>query len=382
MQAKTRKSRKKIDDDKIARVDVGLGDRSYPILIGEGLLPRCGEIIAEHTGVTNVFILTDDNLSQRWQKQVEDGLEKAGIELRGVFVLEPGEAGKNFDTIRDVTDGLLRVGVERGSAIIALGGGVVGDIGGFAAAITLRGIKFIQVPTTLLAQVDSSVGGKTGINTTQGKNLVGAFYQPSLVIADIDCLATLPERELLAGYAEVVKYGLIDTPEFFEWLEDNLDDVLDGEEDALRHIVAISCKAKAAIVEKDERESGMRALLNLGHTFGHALESACGYDGSLRHGEAVAIGTVMAFRLANRLDLCPAEDAERVEKHLEAAGLPTTAPFEYDVDRLYKLMKRDKKVKDGRINFILPRRIGEVFVCDTVEEDDVKAVLTDMQHAR
>jgi 3-dehydroquinate synthase len=273
---------------------------------------------------------------------------------------------------------MLEARIERGSMILALGGGVIGDLAGFAASILLRGIEFIQIPTTLLAQVDSSVGGKTGINTAQGKNLVGSFHQPRMVLADIDALESLPRRELLAGYAEVVKYGLINDPAFFSWLETHGADLIDGDPAARRHAVMTSCAAKAAIVAADEREADQRALLNLGHTFGHALEAECGYSGELLHGEAVAIGMVMAFELSAMLGFCPSEDPARVARHLASVGLPTSPAAigrGFDASRLVHHMRQDKKVKDGRLTFVLARGIGRAFLSREVEPAQLDALL-------
>jgi 3-dehydroquinate synthase len=265
---------------------------------------------------------------------------------------------------------------ERGSMLLALGGGVVGDLTGLAASLLLRGVDFIQAPTTLLAQVDSAVGGKTGINTKYGKNLVGTFHQPRLVLADLDALATLPRREFLAGYAEVVKYGAIDEPDFFAWLEANGAKLVAGDTAARAYAVEQSCRAKARIVVSDERETGQRALLNLGHTFGHALEAALGYGGELLHGEAVAIGMVLAFDVSVRLGLAPAADAARLARHLASVGLPMRPPGGgWDVDRLLALMAHDKKVRDGRISFVLARGIGKAFVARDVDTGVVRAAL-------
>jgi 3-dehydroquinate synthase len=271
--------------------------------------------------------------------------------------------------------------LERSSLLVAFGGGVIGDLAGFAASILLRGLDFIQIPTSLLAQVDSSVGGKTGINTPHGKNLVGSFHQPRLVLADTGVLRTLPKRELLAGYAEVVKYGLIDDPDFFQWLEDHGLAIVEGDPAARRHAILTSCAAKAAIVAEDERESGRRALLNLGHTFGHALEAELGYDQRLLHGEAVAIGLVLAFELSTALGLCPAADTAAVRRHLAAVGLPTDLEavpgVVWSVEALIEHMRRDKKVRDGRVSFVLVRGIGKAFMAGDIALDDVAALLTD-----
>jgi 3-dehydroquinate synthase len=276
---------------------------------------------------------------------------------------------------------ILALGVDRDVVLVALGGGVIGDLAGFAAASLLRGVDFIQVPTTLLAQVDSSVGGKTGVNAAAGKNLIGAFHQPRAVIIDIDTLATLPDRELRAGYAEVIKYGLLGDAAFFEWLESHGRDVLRRDEAALRHAIITSCTAKARIVEADEREAGRRALLNLGHTFAHAFESVCGYDGRLLHGEAVGVGMALAYRLAGEMGLCPGQDGGRAAAHIAASGLSTRLAdipaAAASTPELISIMRRDKKARQGRMRFVLPRAIGDSFVCDEVPE----ALLTEILEA-
>ena len=346
------------------KVRVELGERGYDILIGRGLIAAAGTHILPLLTNRHVVIITDANVAKLHLEALQQALLQVGIRVDSI-IMPAGEATKSFDEVERVTSLLLDMKVERGTTLIALGGGVVGDLTGFVAAITLRGIDFVQVPTTLLAQVDSSVGGKTGINMPHGKNLVGAFYQPRLVLADTATLDTLSRRELLAGYAEVAKYGLIDEPDFFTWLEANGVDVVDGDEAARRHAIAVSCRVKARIVGADEREGGARALLNLGHTFGHALEAECGFSGELLHGEAVAIGMIMAFDLSVTLGLCPAQDAARVQRHLASIGLPT-APSSvrgrfWSAERLVEHMGRDKKVKDGRIGFVLARGIGKSF---------------------
>jgi 3-dehydroquinate synthase len=308
-------------------------------------------------------------------------LGAAGFRHGEPIVLPPGEKTKNFDRLEEVLESLLARGIERSTVIVALGGGVIGDLAGFAAAVALRGLDFVQVPTTLLSQVDSSVGGKTGINSRHGKNLVGAFHQPRLVLADTGALATLPRRERLAGYAEVAKYGLIDEPGFFEWLEVNGARVIDGDGGAQIHAVRASCAAKARIVGADEREAAERALLNLGHTFGHAFEAAVGYGGALLHGEAVSIGMALAFRLSVRLGLCPPGDLERAVRHLRAVGLPTEPPsipgVRWDADELMGHMSRDKKVKDGKLTFILARGIGKGFVAKGIDPAEARAVVAE-----
>jgi 3-dehydroquinate synthase len=348
----------------IDRIAVALGPRSYDILVGRNLINNAAAHIGPLLGRRHVVIVTDAHVARLHLEPLEQALKAGGIAVDSV-ILPAGEATKSFVELERLCGLLLELKVERTSTLVALGGGVIGDLTGFAAAIVLRGISFVQIPTTLLAQVDSSVGGKTGINMPHGKNLVGAFYQPRLVLADTGTLDTLKRRELLAGYAEIVKYGLIDEPDFFTWLETNGVDVIEGDEAARRHAIGVSCRAKARIVGADERESGARALLNLGHTFGHALEAECGFSDELLHGEAVAIGMVMAFDLSATLGLCLQEDAARVQRHLASVGLPTS-PLAlqgrvWTAERLIEHMGRDKKVKDGRIGFVLARGIGRCF---------------------
>ncbi|PWC43574.1 3-dehydroquinate synthase [Azospirillum sp. TSO22-1] len=365
----------------VQTVRVELGARSYDILVGDGILAEAGPRIAEITRGKPPIIVTDDAVAPLHLGTLEASLGRAGIDPGTAIVLPQGEKTKDFAHLERLLDAILGRGIERSAVLVALGGGVIGDITGFAAATALRGIDFVQVPTTLLSQVDSSVGGKTGINTRHGKNLVGAFHQPRLVIADTATLDTLPKREVLAGYAEVAKYGLIRQPDFFAWLEENGRRVVDGDPAARRHAVTVSCRAKADIVGIDERESGDRALLNLGHTFGHALEAATGFGQRLLHGEGVAIGMVLAFDLSVRLGLCPAADAERARAHLKAVGLPTRPTdvpgVEWDVDELIASMAKDKKVKDGRITFVLARRLGDAFTLRDVDAAAVRALLED-----
>jgi 3-dehydroquinate synthase len=307
-------------------------------------------------------------------------LEKAGVTVTAI-VLPAGEATKSYAQLASLCDRLLEAGIERKDCIIAFGGGVIGDLAGFAAAIVRRGIDFIQIPTSLLAQVDSSVGGKTGINSPFGKNLVGAFHQPIAVIADIDALNTLPERQLAAGYAEVAKYGLLGDADFFAWLEQNASRILAGDPQARVRAIRTSCEAKAEIVAQDEKEHGRRALLNLGHTFGHALEAATGYSDTLLHGEAVAIGMATAFRFSERLGRCPGGAAERVEKHLASVGLPVSmAPVRQhlpDEDGLLNLMRQDKKAEGGKINFVLVKDIGNAYIDRSITEEVLREFLAD-----
>jgi 3-dehydroquinate synthase len=359
-------------------VPVALGNRSYDILIGPGLLPRAGELIAERFGNVRLGIVTDDNVASHHLKALETSLGAEG-RLRGSVVLEPGERTKRFEILASLSERLLEMGLERGDMVVAFGGGVIGDLAGFTASILRRGVRFVQIPTSLLAQVDSSVGGKTGINTPQGKNLIGTFHQPSLVLADTDVLATLPPRELRAGYAEVAKYGLLGDAAFFAWLEGHWRSVFGNDVSALTEAIETSVKAKAAIVARDETETGDRALLNLGHTFGHALEAWCGYSDRLLHGEGVAIGMAQAFRFSEELGLCPSGAATRVEAHLRAVGLPTRVGDikggKADADELLRLMGQDKKVREGRLTFILVRGIGEAFITRDVEPAQVRDFL-------
>lgn len=368
-------------------VHVPLGARSYDVVVGPGLLAQAGSAIAPLLKRPFAAIVTDETVAALHLEALTGSLARAGIESRAI-VLPPGEGTKSFAHLEALLTQLIDAGVERTDMVLALGGGVIGDLAGFAAAILRRGVDFIQIPTTLLAQVDSSVGGKTAIDMPQGKNLVGAFHQPRLVLADTGLLATLPAREVRAGYAEVVKYGLIDDAPFFDWLEANAAALLGGDTAARTQAVARSVAAKARVVAADERESGQRALLNLGHTFGHALETALGYDGALLlHGEAVAAGMGLAFDLSVRLGLCPAADAARAKAHLRASGLPAgLADVEKlagralpDADELIRLMAQDKKVAQGRITFILTRGIGRAFIARDTDMDAVAALLGERQ---
>jgi 3-dehydroquinate synthase len=359
-------------------VAVELDHRSYDIVIGENLLAEAGTLLRPHLKRPLTAIVTDENVARHHLAAFEASLAAAGIRSSAI-VLPPGEKTKSFTALAGLCDQLLAAGIERKDKLIAFGGGVIGDLAGFAAAILRRGVDFIQIPTTLLAQVDSSVGGKTGINSPHGKNLIGAFHQPVQVIADISLLETLPKRELAAGYAEVAKYGLLGDAPFFEWLEGAAPALLRGDSQARVHAIRKSCAAKAAIVAEDETETGVRALLNLGHTFGHALEQATGYSQRLLHGEGVAIGMVQAFRFSERLGLCPPGSAERVARHLRSAGLPThmsEIPGELPpAEALVAIMHQDKKAQGGKLTFILARSIGEAFVARDVAESDVTAFL-------
>lgn len=359
-------------------VDVALGARSYDVLIGPGLLEETGRLIATRLGKGKCGIVTDVNVARHHLPSLEASLKAEGRHA-GSIVLPPGEATKSFRELVPLCERLLELGLERGDFVIAFGGGVIGDLAGFAAGVLRRGVRFVQIPTSLLAQVDSSVGGKTGINTPQGKNLIGVFHQPSLVIADTSVLTTLPEREMRAGYAEVAKYGLLGDAAFFAWLETNWRSVFGNDTTALTHAIDTSVRAKAAIVARDELETGDRALLNLGHTFGHALEAWCGYTDRLLHGEGVSIGMCLAFRFSEELGLCPAETSARVEAHLEAVGMPDKISQipggKADPDTLLRLMGQDKKVRDGQLTFILVRGIGDAFVARGIEPAKVRSFL-------
>jgi shikimate kinase/3-dehydroquinate synthase len=364
------------------RVNVTLAAHSYDVLVGSGLLARAGALLAPVLPQKRVVIVTDETVAGLHLPALVAGLSEAGFESRQV-VVSPGEGAKSLATYGHVADSLLEAGVERRTAVIALGGGVVGDLAGFAAATVLRGLPFVQIPTTLLAQVDSSVGGKTGINTAFGKNLLGAFHQPRIVLADTDVLATLPARELRAGYAEIVKAGLIGDAAFFAWCEENGAALLAGDATAQAEAVRRACSFKARVVGDDEREEkaeGGRALLNLGHTFAHALEAEYGYTGELLHGEAVSIGLVLAFRLSQKLDHCTRADADRVSAHLEETGMPNSIGAlgrRFLVTRLIANMQRDKKMRDGKLAFVLARGIGEAFTSRAVPPEAVAAVLRD-----
>jgi len=328
-----------------------------------------------------VFVVTDANVAARHLATLEASLKQAEIGA-SVEVLPPGEGTKTFAHLEGLLDAMQEAGCERGTTIVALGGGVIGDLAGFAAAILMRGVPYVQIPTTLLAQVDSSVGGKTAIDTHWGKNMVGAFHQPRLVLADIDLLATLPARQLRAGYAEVVKYGLIDDPAFFAWLETHGAALLAGDTAARTEAVHRSCLAKARIVAADERETGQRALLNLGHTFAHALEAEAGFGDLLLHGEAVSIGMVLAFALSVRTGRCPAADLERLRGHLAATGMPMQPPplpdRPWDAARIVAHMGSDKKVKDGTIGFVVASGIGKASLARDIPATEALAVLQDM----
>jgi 3-dehydroquinate synthase len=359
---------------------VELADRGYDILVGPGLIAAAGAHILPLMRRKQAVVVTDETVAATHLEPLVAGLDAAGITHHPI-VLPPGEGTKDLAHFGRLVDDVLACTIERGTMLVALGGGVVGDICGFAAATLLRGIDFVQIPTTLLAQVDSSVGGKTAINTAAGKNLLGAFYQPRLVLADSGALATLPRRELLAGYAETVKYGLIADAGFFDWLEAESGKVCDLEPAALNRAVITSCRMKAEIVAADERETGdARALLNFGHTFGHALEAETGFGDALLHGEAVALGMVLAFDFAVRLGICSGQDATRVRRHVAAMDLPTelgAIGLASKADALLAHMGKDKKVRDGKITLILPRRIGDAYVMRDAGAEDLRAFLAE-----
>ena len=353
-------------------LEVGLADRAYPIRIGERLLLNSGELLGVKTGQRFV-IVTNAIVAAHHLAPLKSSLRDRGAHI-DVVLLPDGEAHKNQKTLDDLLTRMLELRVERSTMLVALGGGVIGDIAGFAAAIYQRGIPFVQIPTTLLAQVDSSVGGKTGINHPLGKNLIGAFWQPRAVLIDIATLATLPERELRAGLAEVIKYGAIRDAQFFAWIETNMPALLAKDSAALTHAIHRSCAIKAEIVAADEREAGERALLNFGHTFGHAIEAAQGY-GEWLHGEAVAAGMVCAARLSERVCGLDAAETQRLMKLIAAAGLPT-APPPINAERWVELMRRDKKVEGRALRFVVLRRLGEASI-QTIDERDATDVITD-----
>jgi 3-dehydroquinate synthase len=358
-------------------VRVELGARAYDVVVGNNLLDEAGERIARLKPAAKCVIVTDETVANVHLRRLERSLKAYGLVSVSV-VVPAGEASKSLAMLERVLDEILVARIERGDLIVALGGGVVGDLAGFAAAVALRGIDFVQIPTTLLAQVDSSVGGKTGIDSPHGKNLIGAFHQPLLVLADLKTLDTLSRRDFRAGYAEVAKYGLINDSGFFVWLEAHWQEVFAGGA-ARARAVATCCRAKAAIVARDERETGERALLNLGHTFGHALESATGYSDRLLHGEGVALGVVLAFRLSARLGHTDGATVERVVAHFAAIGLPTSLAFLGDAlpesDQLIERMTQDKKVRGGKPVFVLTRGIGQAFVAADVDMKEVRAML-------
>jgi len=365
-------------------VQVALGTRAYDIVIGRGLIASLGTRIKALRPGAKVAIVTDETVAEKHLAAAEASLDAAGVGHSAIKVA-PGEGSKNFATFEKVCEAIIAARIERNDLIVALGGGVIGDLAGYAAASVRRGLDFVQVPTTLLSQVDSSVGGKTGINSRHGKNLVGAFHQPALVVADTALLDTLPTREFRAGYAEVMKFGLLGDAAFFAWLEANWQDVFAGGKSqgsfSREHAIAVCCRGKAGIVSRDERETGERALLNLGHTFGHAFEAGAGYSQRLLHGEGVALGCTLAFEFSARKGLVAAADAARVRGHLAAVGLPTQVDQVQggvpDVDTLMNLIAQDKKVKRGKLTFILVHGIGKAFIANDVDPAEVRAFLSE-----
>ncbi|MDH2386837.1 3-dehydroquinate synthase [Bradyrhizobium sp. CER78] len=362
-------------------VDVALGDRAYDIVIGRDVLASLGARVAALRPGVRTAIVTDRTVARHWLEPTEASLAAAGVPTSRI-VVEEGEGSKSYATLTEVSEALIAAKIERNDLVIALGGGVVGDLAGFAAAILRRGVDFVQVPTSLLAQVDSSVGGKTGINSPQGKNLIGAFHQPVLVIADTSVLDTLSPRQFRAGYAEVAKYGILGDEAFFAWLETNHADIFAGGA-GREHAIATSCRAKAGVVSRDERETGERALLNLGHTFGHALEAATGFSDRLFHGEGVSVGMVLAAEFSAQLGMISPDDAARIARHLSAVGLPTrlqdiagfTQEGLADADALLALMAQDKKVKRGKLTFILLEAVGRAVITNNVEPQPVRDFL-------
>jgi 3-dehydroquinate synthase len=360
-------------------VNVALGERSYDIIIGRGQLASLGQRLVALRPGCKAAIVSDETVVRHHLAATESALAASGIAATAVTV-PPGEGSKSFAMLERVCEALIAARIERADVVVALGGGVIGDLAGLAAALVRRGLDYVQVPTTLLAQVDSSVGGKTAIDSVHGKNLIGAFHQPVLVVADTALLDTLPVRQFRAGYAEIVKYGLIGDAAFFAWLEANWRELFAGGA-AREHAIAVSCRMKAAIVARDERETGERALLNLGHTFGHALEAAAGFSDRLLHGEAIALGMALAFAFSAQRGLLPPSEAERVERHLAGVGLPVrvaSVPGGLpDADRLMELIAQDKKVKRGKLTFILARGIAASFIAPDVDATEVRAFLVD-----
>lgn len=363
------------------KVHIGLGDRAYDILIGADLLERSGTMLRDRFPGARFGIITDTNVAKAQLPRLQKSLDAADRDYT-VITVAAGEASKRFAVLEEVVAGILDARLERGDIILALGGGVIGDLAGFAASIARRGMDFVQIPTSLLAMVDSSVGGKTGINTPRGKNLVGAFHQPRLVLADLNALDTLPERQFAAGYAEVVKYGLIDDEDYFFWLEEHRAEIFSGGT-ARADAIARACRAKARFVIADEREAGARALLNLGHTFGHALEKVTGYSERLLHGEGVSIGMTLAHQFSAKLGLAPSQDGVRAAQHLQSAGLPTTLSdipgALASTDELMQAIAQDKKVSRGALTFILTKGIGKSFIEKNVDPETVASFLEEMR---
>ena len=364
----------------VERLRVDLAGRAYDIVVGAGVLAEAGREIAALKRGRRVFIVSDDNVARRHLGTLTAALDRAGLAHQSA-ILPPGEATKSFGILEQLVGQMLDANLDRSDLVVAFGGGVIGDLAGFAAGIVKRGLDYVQVPTTLLAQVDSSVGGKTAIDTPQGKNLVGLFHQPCLVLADAGVLDTLPAREMRAGYAEVLKYGLIADAGFAEWVAAQANAILTSPGPERTKAIVSSCRMKAKVVEADEREAGQRALLNLGHTFAHAIEACAGFSGKVLHGEAVAVGCVLAFALSERLKLCPAGEAARVRGWLTQAGLPTSLgalpELGATADDLIDIMKQDKKSVAGKLVFVLARGIGKAYIARDVDEASVKALLAE-----
>lgn len=361
------------------KLHVNLDARSYNIIVGERLLSKAGHYILSVIKGNNVIIVSDSNVARFYLHRLSNALEEAKINFR-CLIVPAGEATKSLSSFAELIENLLEQKPDRKTVLIALGGGVIGDLTGFAASALLRGVDFIQIPTTLLSQVDSSVGGKTGINSKFGKNLIGSFHQPILVLSDVATLTTLPKRELLSGYAEVVKYGFINDPDFFSWLEKNGKAIIAGDSPLQTQAILKSCAAKASIVAADEKEQNVRALLNFGHTFAHAFEAETGYGDALLHGEAVGIGMILAFAASVKMGICPKDDLERATNHLKEVGLatsPLSIRKEWNIDALMDHFTRDKKAKDGKLTFVLSRGIGKAFVQDGVEPEIIYQTLAE-----
>jgi len=365
-----------IASGKIVKVDLPASDRGYDIVVGESILSEAGSMIHLRLGLRRCVVVTDSNVADIYLKRLEAILAASGLSLLPSIIVPAGEASKGMDSLQTMLNQLFERGADRQTVVIALGGGMIGDLAGLAASLFMRGLDLVQIPTSLLAQVDSSVGGKTGVNSSYGKNTIGTFYQPRLVLSDASTLDSLPVRQMRAGYAEVLKYGIICDAGFFEWCRKHGETLLRGDREAQIYAVSKSCEHKARIVAMDERETGDRALLNFGHTFAHAFETATGYGNRLLHGEAVAIGMLLAMRLSAGLGICPPDDAALVEGHLRETGLPVSPPaFDYDIDMLMELMGHDKKTKNGKFTFVLARGIGHAFVSREINPSPVRSLL-------
>lgn len=361
------------------KLQVSLDKKSYDIIVGERIIAKAGKLLSPLLKSKNVIIISDSNVSRFYLHRLSNALEDEKIRFRSIIV-PAGEATKSLSSFSNLMEVILEQKPDRNTTLIALGGGVVGDITGFAASVLLRGVNFIQIPTSLLAQVDSSVGGKTGINSKFGKNLIGSFHQPVLVLSDVTTLSTLPKRELLSGYAEVVKYGFINDPEFFYWLEKNGTSIIEGNSNAQTKAIIKSCSAKAEIVAADEKEKNIRALLNFGHTFAHALEAETGYCDTLLHGEAVAIGMTLAFLASVKMGICPEDDLARATSHLKNIGLATSPADirkDWNIDALMEHFTRDKKAQNGKMTFILTRGIGKAFIENNVDSEVIYQTLAE-----